>query len=642
MTQNKFAKIIRWEALTALAIIVFLLIFYVVFLLEPHIKWVAERSAFESIGAEVNIDNVDVDFGDPSVTINRIQFTNPDQPEENSLEISKIKIDFLYKPLLKAAFVSESTKVLGLKFHTQRSFPGRVLPKEKRLVVLKDPSRAKIHDALKGKFKKTAFSDLADLFRKDKRKEIENQYKKKLSTLRVSEEIESQTKSIERKTKALEAKIQSPEVKTLLREVKDFRFESGSTQESLDSASKALALIAKLKDKRKEIKAEFGNLKTEIKNLKNDVKNAPSKFLQDSNMLRASLDPKNLSAQRISEEVLSEYFSLHLSQVDRVTSSLKKQALGDKAKYITTDALPTPSEDTEPATSQISMEKAKEEIFKKYGKNYVFYRPAVLPKYWFKKIKITSKASEGQDFGDVDGVITDFSASPELIRDPIVIRITGSVPKQGIGSFRIDSTVDHRLVHSKTEKVKVEVTDYIIKGLELFDGTDEWIKILQSNASTVLSMVLNGDQIDLNLSQKLGKPEYEVFAKDEAVESLMNRLKLSKTDLSLSLKAKGDVSKPRLSISSNIGDILLRVIKEELKAKAGALVQKGLESLNSSAAKKLAPYLQNLDSASLNAEKLEKSMSQEIEKSLEKLKSKNKEKSRDIKKKLLKKLFNKL
>jgi uncharacterized protein (TIGR03545 family) len=640
---NKVLKpksIIRWEALTVFTLVLSLAVIYVVFLLEFHLKWIAENTAFESIGTEVNIDSIDIDFFEPSVLINRIQVTNPDKPEENSIEIGKIKVNFSYAPLLKESFVSDETSVLGIKFHTKRARKGRVLPKEQRVLILKDPSRAKVHDALRGKFKASAFSDLADLFRKDKREEIEKQYKEKLASLKVSEEIESQSKSIEAKAKAIEDKISSPEIKALLADVKSFKFESGSTKESLDSASKALALVEKLKSKKKEIKNEVNSLQSEIKSLTDQVKAAPAKFLKDSNLLKASLDPSQLSPSQISEEILSEYFSVQLSQIDRVASSLKKQALGDKAKYVDPANLPQSSGDSAPSKSQMSLEKEKERAYKKYGKNVIFYKPGLLPKYWFKKINISSKASAGQDFGDVTGLITDFSASPELLKNPMVIKIKGSVPKQGIGSFTIDSTIDHRKINQETEKVSIEVTDYLVKGLELFGGSDEWIKIVKSNASTVLDVFLQGDEIDLVLKQTLKTPSYEVFAKDKNVEALMLRLKDYNSDLNLSLKASGDIKKPKLRISSNIGDVILKIVKAELKSQAGALVLKGIDKLSESASKKLGPYIKNLDMASLKAGNLDKVFDQEIEKGIDKLK--NKDQVKDLKKDLLKKLFKKL
>ena|GEM_PF-2832886 len=637
--KSKSKSVVRWEALTVFALVVSLAMIYVVFLLEFHLKWIAENTAFESIGTEVNIGSIDIDFSEPSIFIDRIQMTNPDKPEENSIEIGKIKLTFAYAPLLKGSFISDETSVLGIKFHTKRSSPGRVLPKDQRVLILKDPSRAKVHDALRGKFKASAFSDLADLFKKDKRAEIKKQYKEKLASLKVSEEIEKQTKAIKDKAKSIEDGVSSSEVKGLLAEVKNFKFEAGSTKDSLDSAAKALALVEKLKSKRKEIKNEVNSLQSEISSLKQQVKSAPIQFLKDSNMLKASLDPSQMSPNKISEEILSEYFSIQLSQVDRVTSSLKKQALGDKAKYVDPANLPKSSGDSKPTKNQMSLEKEKERIFKKYGKNVVFYKPAVFPKYWFKKIIINSKSSAGQDLGDVSGLITDFSASPELLKNPMVVKINGSVPKQGIGSFTIDSTIDHRKIDDQSEKISIEVTDYLVKGLELFEGSDEWIKIVKSNSSTVLDVFLKNDEINLELKQTLKTPSYEVFAEDKNVESLMKRLQNSGSDLNLSLKASGDIKKPKLKISSNIGDLILSIVKDELKSQASALVSKGLAKLSGAAADKLNPYLKEIDVASLKADDLDKIFDKEIEQGLQKLKQKDQ--TKDLKDKLMKKLFKK-
>jgi len=196
------------------------------------------------------------------------------------------------------------------------------------------------------------------------------------------------------------------------------------------------------------------------------------------------------------------------------------------------------------------------------------------------------------------------------------------------------------LIGQETEQVSIEVTDYIVKGLELFGGSDEWIKILESNASTVLNVVMKENQIDLILTQRLQTPKYDVFAKDKNVEMLMKRLEGEKSDLTLSLKAKGDVKKPKLRISSNIGDVIVSIVKKELSAQAGAMVAEGLDKLSDSASEKLSPYIKGLDVSSLKAGKLDVVFDKEVKKGLAKLKTKNK--TKDLKKKLIKKLFDKL
>jgi hypothetical protein len=62
---SRFNSIFRTEAFALLFIVLFLVAFYVCFLLEFHLKWIAEKTAFESIGSEVNISKIDIDFLNP-------------------------------------------------------------------------------------------------------------------------------------------------------------------------------------------------------------------------------------------------------------------------------------------------------------------------------------------------------------------------------------------------------------------------------------------------------------------------------------------------------------------------------------------------------------------------------------------------
>ena len=646
LKRSTFKSIVRVEAFGLLALIVSLILFYVFFLMEFHLKWILEKTAFESVGSEVNVSSLDISFAEPHIKITRIQVTNPDKPKENVIEIGSVLVTFEYAPLLKGSFVSELTNVEGIRFHTERSFKGRVLPKDQRILVLKDPSQNKVHDLLEDKFNKTAFSDLAGLFSKDKREDIERDYKEKLKTLKISDKIKTQAEGLKGQIADLEKEVESKEVKSLINEAKSFKFKSGSTAESIASASEALKLIKKLKNKKKEIKQEIANIKKNAKSIKTDVKSSPQKFMKDIKGLKTALDPKQLSADKISEDILSEYFSVQLTQVGRAANSLKKQALGSGAEYVDLDSKREESiaadEETE-QTSQMGLEKAKEQAFKEQGKTFIFVKEKVLPQYWFKKIAISSKASSGQDFGDVNGLIENFSAAPELLDKVMTVDIKGSVPKQGIGAFSLSALVDHRNLNQKKERASVDISDYLVKGLELFEGSDEWVKILKSNARTNLSVNMNQGLIDLNLNQTLRSPSYEVFSKDKYVKNLMNGLKDSKEDLSFSLKAQGDISSPKLRISSNLGDILLRLIKKNLSNAVNGLAQEHLSKINNESLKKLSPYLKDIDVTSLKAADLGNVFEQEIEKALSKLKIKNKSNTKDdLKKELLDKLFKKL
>lgn len=635
---KRFNNIFRTEIFVVFAVVLLLAGLYAHFFLEFHVKRALEKSAFESIGAEVNIASVQIDFKKPSIKISKIQITNPDKSEQNIIEIKTIMSDFSYGPLLKGSFISELTNVIGIEFHTERERPGRVLPKEQRIVVLKDPSQNKVHDVLKGKFKKTAFSDLVSLFSKGKRKDIEEKYKKSLSSLKVSAEVDAQVKDIQKRLKDAEKHIESGEVKDLLAEVKSFRFDSSSTEKSISSISKALSLSKKLRDERKLIKRELEAISNEGNSIVAKIKQAPSKFLEDMGGIGTSLSLTNLSSEKLTEDVLSEYFSVQLEQVGRAVNSIKNDTLGSGGKYVDLSGTSDASEGVvEGEISQVSLEKEKEKMYSRVGREFIFYKEAVLPKYWFKKINIFSKSHEGQDFGDVRGLIKDLTDAPQITRREMVVDIEGSVPKQGIGLFKVDAIINHINPVSKKEKIHINVSDYIVKGLDLFKGTDEWIKVLKSNSETLLDVVLSEGNIDITLSQKLKNPDYGVFAEDKHILNLLNQIKAYKEPLTFKLSAVGEVSNPKVRISSNLGAVILRAVKANVSSALEELAAKELSKLDGVAAEKLKPYLKDINVTSLKAGDIGKILDKEISKSLNKLKSGKKSKEKDFLKNLLKK-----
>lgn len=635
-----FKKYFRTEAFILVGVLILLISVYAFFFAEFHIKRVIEKSAFEAIGAEVNIDSVDIDLFAPSVKVTRIQVTNPDKPQENVIEIGNILASFQYAPLLQGAFISDLTNIIGIEIHTEREYPGRVLPKEQRVLVLKDPGQNKVQDVLKDKFKKTAFSDVVGLFSSEKRSDIEDKYKKELEGLKLSSEVEKKVDGVKVKLKAVEDYIESDKIKNLLKEVKDFRFKSGSSSESLNSVSKAVALSKKLKKERKKIRNDIKEIKKESAAVKKQLKTAPSKFLADVGGVQSSLSPSEISPEKMTENVLAEYFSVQLEQVGRATNSLKNDALGSHGKYIDLESSKKSDKievEQEAEISQMNLEKEKEKAYTQIGRDIIFYREALPPKYWFKAINIVSKAHQGQDFGDITGRITNFTDAPQITQKEMRVDIEGSVPKQDIGAFKIKANINHINPEKRKEIVTVNVSDYVVKGASLFKGSDEWINILKANSQTDFTAELQGDEIQLELRQTMKRPAYDVFSKDKNVLKLLNQIKLSQEDLTFRLKASGDISKPKISLRSNLGDIIVRAVRANLTNAVSEFAKKQLAKLDGKALEQLAPYLKDIDVTDLKATDLNKVLDKEISKGLKKLKSGNKSKKDELLKKLFKK-----
>lgn len=642
---NLFKKIFRIEAFALVFLLLLIVSIYLYFFLGLHVKWAVEKSAYESIGAEVNIDAVDIDFMNAEVEIKRIQITNPDEEKENIIEIKSILSSFYYAPLFQGSFISDLTSVKDIEFHTERSRPGRVLPKEQRILVLKDPTQNRVHNVLKDKFKKTAFSDLVGMFSSDKRKEVEDRYKESLKSLRASDEVQQETKDIEKQVDQFKAYTESDKIKKLLKKVKDFKFDSSSTSSSVKSAGAVLSLTKELKKERSKFKAKLKAIKAKSSALKTKMKSSPNQFLADVKGISSSLSPSKLSPDKITEDVLSEYFSVQLGQVARATNSIKNDALGSGGKYVDlSDKKETPKtvSDEEGEASQLNLEKEKEKLYSTIGKDFVFFKGVVLPKYWLKRIEISSKASESQDLGDVTGLITNFSDAPWLTGKEMIVDVVGSVPKQGIGKFKIDAKIDHRNVNKKSEVVKVNVSDYIVKGLELFKASDDVMKIAKANSSTTFDVSLNGDIIDLSLFQRLKAPTYDVSSKDKNILALFNTIKAGGEELTFTLKATGVTDGPKISMRSNLGDIILKAVKDNVTSQASDFAAKQLSKLNEQALEKLSPLLKKLDLADLKAGDLNKDLEKKIKEGLDKVQKQKGSGKKSKKDELLKKLFDKL
>ena len=105
---------------------------YFYFFFDNHLKSVAQWTATQVYGAEVNISNLNIDFLEAKLQLRGLQVTNKSNPKENLFEIENIEFQMLWDALLRAKIVVETTRVQGVALYTTRRSAGRIIPKSER------------------------------------------------------------------------------------------------------------------------------------------------------------------------------------------------------------------------------------------------------------------------------------------------------------------------------------------------------------------------------------------------------------------------------------------------------------------------------------------------------------------------------
>jgi uncharacterized protein (TIGR03546 family) len=140
-------KVFR-KAGVALAVIVLVAAIVVTTMLEDDtIKGYAARSMTRANGAEVNLDDFNLNMLGGAVSVSGIQITDAKKPENNQVFVGKITADASLYHLLLGRLVMENVEVSDMKFDQLREKPGSVVQsKTEQKPPVFDPCDFKLED----------------------------------------------------------------------------------------------------------------------------------------------------------------------------------------------------------------------------------------------------------------------------------------------------------------------------------------------------------------------------------------------------------------------------------------------------------------------------------------------------------------
>jgi uncharacterized protein (TIGR03545 family) len=121
-------KWIRWQGLIGFVVVVGTLMALWLLFVDGIVKSLIEKTGMAIVGAEVNV-KADVNLFPLGVMLEELQITNPEAPETNSFECSRIAFNLDTLNLLRSKVIINEMAVEGMRFDTKRKRPGRVSKK---------------------------------------------------------------------------------------------------------------------------------------------------------------------------------------------------------------------------------------------------------------------------------------------------------------------------------------------------------------------------------------------------------------------------------------------------------------------------------------------------------------------------------
>jgi len=120
----KLRQFFRWRAIVPLALFLVLLGVGWLLLLDTLVERGVEDAGSYIVGAKVDVESADLRLSEGAVTLRGLAVANPNAPMTNLFEASEIIADLRLAPLLERRVVVETLAVRGVRFGTPRETSG--------------------------------------------------------------------------------------------------------------------------------------------------------------------------------------------------------------------------------------------------------------------------------------------------------------------------------------------------------------------------------------------------------------------------------------------------------------------------------------------------------------------------------------
>ncbi len=549
VTKKKPKGPIRLEAIVPVTVIVILFGLYFKLFFDSNLRMGLEWGLSKANTAEVNIKRLNTSFIKGTLEISGIEFTNPERPSFNRLDIGEIGFQLLWDALLRGKIVIERAALTGLGAGSPRVKPGFVIPPEP------DDGKTGMIDIVKGQavnqakkqYEKSTIPELVNFIQHvnpmEELKKIVTELKtpKRIDQLKI--DVLEKEKSWEKKIAALpsqkditvmQAKVQGIQTKGIK-----------NPAEIPKKIEEVKAVIGEVEGKLTQIKATAEVIQGEVTQMTGKVGEVDKWIAEDRSDLESKLKLPKIDTKGMANEFFA---AMVLDKLELVRHYI---ALG--RKY-----MPPKSPDKKD-TKIVIQPRAR-------GVDYEFGRPNSYPKFWLKLAELSSQANYSPFGGDMKGQITDITTNQDAIGKTTKLEMHAEFVKEGVHAIALTGNFDHR-TDNAVDQVKLTVGEFQVPEKILIRSPQMLFAFTKATGSSQLEGVLKGNEISIDMGNRFHNMQYQTSSSvpilDQIIKGVASELKTVDVDA----KVRGTWSDIQLSIESNIANAFSHSIERQLQVK---------------------------------------------------------------------------
>lgn len=546
--KNKKKGPIRYEAIVPVLVLSLLTYLYFTFYFDHHMKKVIEYVGTQVNGAEVNVDGVRTSFVMASFDLDRLQVTDPEKPNFNSLEIGNVHFQYLWDALLRMKFVVEDASINNIQLMSPRSRPGKVLPPEPAKPGKLDELQLQVMAQVKNKYKANVLSDLVEILQGGG--DYEAQLQKIRGELKSEKRVQAMITDVNTKKEFWDNRIQElsdtskiKEIETSLAQVKKEK----NFLKQAEGVKKINDLLKGIEKQYKEIGKASDKLQSEVKAVTNYPKELQKIVEEDVASLKNRFSVPQIDFKDMAMHLFAGQFAGYIAKA-RKYKAVAEQYLPEKKEEEKEDVVPRQ---------------------RAAGENYEFPIKAGYPLFWLKRAAISSKGTKDSYSGQVSGELTNVTTSPKQIGKPVVLDMRGDFPASKIMGVKAVLTADFTKTIG-TQSALIQVNSFAVPEKLFVDEKNLRFGFKNAEGSSTISASMVENRIKMNWNSALTKPNFLVETENNLAKEMLSNIVNNIPVINIDGDAAGSFSDLKLNIRSNLGTELAQGLTREIGAKVAA------------------------------------------------------------------------
>ncbi|MFA7613605.1 MAG: TIGR03545 family protein [Candidatus Caldatribacteriota bacterium] len=611
---------IRYEAIIPVLILTAITFIYFSVFFDRHVKSLAEYIGTQINGAEVNIEEVDISFIKGSLTVTRLEVTNPEDNLRNTIEIGKMNFKLVWDALLRMKFVVDDASIEDIMLMSKRSRPGKVLPPSPAKPSKTEALQAELVSQVQSKYQGNVLENLITFLDGSS---VDDQIKEIRGTLKSEARINEMIKDIDSRKNYWDQEIKKISddtiVKNIEKKIQSLKNEKNDLKK-ISMVKEIAEDIKKVDQKVKDVKDKSDQLQNEVKQFANFPKEVEKLVKEDTESLKNRFSIPDLDFKDLALNLFAKDFVKYLANF-RKYSEVAKQYLPEK-KEVSEEEKVVPPKRSE-------------------GKTYHFPVTTGYPLVWLKHASISSKGTEGSYVGDVQGKLTDVTTDPKLINKAAILDITGNFPTINLLGVKALYALHHH-IEDPFQEIFMQVNEFKLFEKLFVNEKDKKFGISEAKGTSTIKARIQNNTVDMSLLSHFSEPRYLVDLNTKSGTQILTRILNNIPLISLEAHARGPFSKLNIDLKSNLGDELGKGLKSELTApiasaenKINALIDEKIKGPQKELLSKVNLSSNQLKSLN-NIEALYKKHEKQLQAELKKLQGGQGEKLKEQGKKLLK------